>query len=196
LLSITDPNLSRYWPFLVLAIFGWAAFSLYWEIAARNVASARQTEARSSRAVHVALASIAQFLCFLPLNFVGRFEPALPVLMALGLAVEAGGLFLAICSRRHLGRYWSGEISIKVEHQLIRTGPYRVVRHPIYTGLLAMYIGTAMVSGEWLAVVGVAVALFAYWRKVRLEEVNLDHAFGPAYAEYRRATSALIPGVF
>jgi hypothetical protein len=74
------------------------------------------------------------------------------------LAVEAMGLLLAIWALRHLGRNWSGEITIKVELQLIRSGPYKLLRHPIYTGLLAIYAGTVLVTGEWLAIIGLAMA--------------------------------------
>lgn len=110
--------------------------------------------------------------------------------------MEAVGLVLAIWARRRLGRNWSGEITIKVEHQLIRSGPYKLLRHPIYTGLLAMYAGTALVSGEWLAIIGFAIAAFAYWRKIRLEEANLKVAFGADYDAYSRETWALVPGLF
>ena len=108
--------------------------------------------------------------------------------MAAGLAIEAAGLFLAIVARRHLGRYWSGEISIKVDHRLIRTGPYRKLRHPIYVALLTMYAGTALVTGTRLALAGFAMALIAYARKIRLEERNLRKAFGAEYEAYRRET--------
>jgi protein-S-isoprenylcysteine O-methyltransferase Ste14 len=83
-----------------------------------------------------------------------------------------------------------------VEHQLIRSGPYSLLRHPIYTGLLTMYVGTAVVSGEWLALVGLAMAGFAYWRKIRLEEANLNMGFGAEYDAYRRDTWALVPWLF
>jgi len=116
--------------------------------------------------------------------------------MTAGLAVEAIGLFVAIWARRHLGRNWSGEITIKVDHQLVRSGPYKLLRHPIYTGLLAMYAGIAIVTGEWLGMVGFAMAVFAYWRKIRLEEANLKVAFGAEYDAYRRETWALGPGCF
>lgn len=108
--------------------------------------------------------------------------------MAAGLAIEAAGLFLAIVAHRHLGRYWSGEISINVDHRLIRTGPYRKLRHPIYVALLTMYAGTALVTGTWLALAGFAMALIAYARKIRLEERNLRVAFGAEYEAYRRET--------
>ena len=96
--------------------------------------------------------------------------------MAAGLAIEAAGLFLAIVARRHLGRYWSGEITVKVDHRLIRTG------------LLTMYAGTALVTGTWLALAGFAMALIAYARKIRLEERNLRVVFGAEYEAYRRET--------
>jgi protein-S-isoprenylcysteine O-methyltransferase Ste14 len=100
---------------------------------------------------------------------------------------------LGVWARRHLGCYWSGEIAIKVDHRLIRSGPYRFVRHPIYTAMLGMFAGTAVVSGQLHAALGLAMAGFAYWRKIRLEEANLRKAFGPEYDAYRRATGSLVP---
>jgi protein-S-isoprenylcysteine O-methyltransferase Ste14 len=74
-------------------------------------------------------------------------------------------------------------------------GPYRFVRHPIYTALLAMYAGAATVSGQLHALIGLALAVFAYLRKIRLEEANLMNAFGADYRDYRRETGALFPGL-
>jgi protein-S-isoprenylcysteine O-methyltransferase Ste14 len=125
----------------------------------------------------------------------GRFLPMSFLIMAGGCGVEVVGLFLAVWARRHLGRNWSGEISIKVGHELIRTGPYKMLRHPIYTGLLTMYAGTAVVSGTWLAIVGLVMAICAYWRKVLLEEVNLRAEFGEDYDVYVHEAWALIPFV-
>jgi protein-S-isoprenylcysteine O-methyltransferase Ste14 len=178
------------------AIGGWLAFSLYWEAAAKGAAAARSSESRASRGVHVFLANAALLLELAPIHGLGRFLPLSSWIMAAGLGVEAAGLILAFQARRHLGRNWSGEIAIKVEHQLIRSGPYRRLRHPIYTGLLAMYAGTALVTGEWLAVAGFAMAALAYARKIRLEEANLNVAFGVAYDAYRGETWALVPGLF
>lgn len=175
---------------------GWVLFSFYWEIAAKNAAAAKSAESRASRAVHVFLANVALIFELAPIRGLGRLVPVSPFTMTAGLAVEASGLFLAIWARRHLGRNWSGEITIKVEHELIRSGPYRLLRHPIYTGLLMMYVGAALVTGEGLAVLGVAMAVFAYWRKIRLEETTLGLAFGTAYDAYRRVTWALVPGLF
>jgi protein-S-isoprenylcysteine O-methyltransferase Ste14 len=191
-----DQVLKPYWPFVLLCIAGWALFSLYWEAAATNSAPARSSESPASRSVHLVLVSLAQLLVLLPFRGLGRYLPVSPFLMAAGLAVQASGTALAVWARRHLGRNWSGAISIKVEHRLIRSGPYRFLRHPIYTGLLAMYLGPALVTGERLALLGVALVLFAYWRKIRLEEAALHQAFGADYDAYCRATWALVPGLF
>jgi protein-S-isoprenylcysteine O-methyltransferase Ste14 len=182
-------------PRFILAAIGWVMFSVYWEIAAKDAAAVKSSESPVSRGLHVFLTNAALLLAIVPIRGLGRFLPASSPIMTFGLIVEATGLFLAIWARRHLGRNWSGEITIKVEHQLIRSGPYRLLRHPIYTGLLTMYAGTALVTGEWLALVGLGVAIFAYWRKIRLEEAILDAAFGADYDTYRKQTWVLIPGL-
>jgi protein-S-isoprenylcysteine O-methyltransferase Ste14 len=191
-----DPAMRTYQGFFYAAIAGWMIFSLYWEIAARNAAPAKTSESKTSRAFHVTMSNLAALLVIAPIRGLGRLWPAFIPVMGAGLAVEAIGLALTLWARHHLGRNWSGEISVKVDHELIRSGPYRWLRHPIYTGLLTMYIGCALVTGERLAVIGVALAIFAYWRKIRLEEANLNTAFGADYEAYRRTTWALVPGVF
>ena len=96
-------------------------------------------------------------------------------------------------ARKHLGRNWSAEIASKVDHQLIKSGPYRLIRHPIYTGMLGMFVGTAFVSGELHGLVAVAMISVAYVRKIRLEEQNLRSVFGVQYDEYKKKSWALIP---
>jgi protein-S-isoprenylcysteine O-methyltransferase Ste14 len=193
--SIFDQALITRWPW-VAATFGWVVFSLYWDHAAKNAAEAKSAESRTSRGIHVFLSNAALLLEMAPLRGMSRFIPLSGSIMIAGLAIEAMGLSLAITARRHLGRYWSGEISIKVGHQLIRSGPFRKLRHPIYTGLLAMYAGAALVTGTWMALAGFAMAVFAYARKIRLEEANLGVAFGADYQAYRRESWALMPGLF
>jgi protein-S-isoprenylcysteine O-methyltransferase Ste14 len=173
----------------------WVIFSLYWENAAKNSAPAKSSEAKTSRGVHVFLTNVALVLIAAPIHGFGRFVPARPLVMAAGLALEIAGLSLAIWARRHLGRNWSGEITIKQEHQLIRTGPYQHLRHPIYTGLLTMYVGMTVATGEWLGLLGLAVGFFAYWRKTRMEEATLGAAFGAEYDSYRADTWAIVPGI-
>jgi len=179
-----------------LTAIPWVLFSAYWEFAAKNAAAAKSAESKVSRGLHVFLANFALVLEVAPIRGLGRFLPASTLTLVAGLTLETMGLFLTIWARRVLGRNWSGEISIKVDHQLIRSGPYAKLRHPIYTGLLVMYAGAAAAMGSWLAVIGLALAVFAYWRKIRLEEANLRVAFGAEYEAYRRESWALVPGLY
>jgi protein-S-isoprenylcysteine O-methyltransferase Ste14 len=85
---------------------------------------------------------------------------------------------------------------VKQEHELIRSGPYAHLRHPIYTGLLLALIGSAIVRGEWRGVLAVLIACAALWRKLRLEERWMIETFGDDYRRYREHTAALIPFLF
>jgi protein-S-isoprenylcysteine O-methyltransferase Ste14 len=183
-----DPAVHPYRGFLIAAVASWCLFSLYWEAAAKTAAPARSSESPASRAIHVTLVNLAAVMILLPIRGFGRFLPATPLVMSAGLLVEALGILLAVWSRRHLGRNWSGAIQIKLNPELVRSGPYSRLRHPIYVGLLLMYAGTAIVTGEWLGAAGLALAIAAYWRKIRLEEAALHTAFGAAYEQYARET--------
>ena len=142
------------WPMLA-SFVPWVIFSIYWEIAAKNSAPAIKSESRFSRGIHVVLANAALLLMLVPVRGLNqRFLPDLLIIKLVGLAAGFAGVALAIWARRILGRNWSGEITIKADHELVRSGPYGVVRHPIYTALLAMYAGTAIVSGQTHALVG------------------------------------------
>jgi protein-S-isoprenylcysteine O-methyltransferase Ste14 len=79
---------------------------------------------------------------------------------------------------------------------LVCSGPYKILRHPIYTALLSLYLGAAIVSGELHALIGLVLVIFAYLRKIRLEEANLMQALGADYRDYRSKTWALLPGLF
>jgi protein-S-isoprenylcysteine O-methyltransferase Ste14 len=112
---------------------------------------------------------------------------------ALGVALTAAGLLLAIWARAYLGQNWSGTVTVKIAHSLVRTGPYRVVRHPIYTGIVLAMAGTALCQGRLFAYSGAALAGLGLWLKSRLEERFMIQTFGSEYEEYRRSTGALFP---
>ena len=84
-------------------------------------------------------------------------------------------------------------MTIKQDHELILSGPYSYVRHPIYTGLLLGFVGSAIARAEWRGVLAVAIAFGALWRKLNIEERWLSQEFGETYADYRRRVAALIP---
>jgi protein-S-isoprenylcysteine O-methyltransferase Ste14 len=180
-------------PFTISALL-WIAWNAYWSVAAKKTASTVRSESTKSRAFHQYLLLLAFFLLFAPLPWLDRrVLPAGAVWVVIGLAAQVGFFALAIGARRTLGRNWSGAITEKADHELIRSGPYRFVRHPIYTAILGMFVGAALVSGDVHAFLAVAVVTGAYLRKIRLEEQNLAQVFGPRYEEYRRETRALIP---
>lgn len=174
----------------------WIVLTIYWTAAAQKAAPAKRAESRESRRLHTSLLYAALLLLFVPVpGLRGRFVPLRPIVVAAGFIVQIGSFMLAMWARRYLGRNWSGAISANVDHELIRSGPYRVLRHPIYSGLIGMFVGTALVSGELHALIAVVIITAAYWRKIRMEEKHLGALFGAEYAEYRRHSWALIPGL-
>jgi protein-S-isoprenylcysteine O-methyltransferase Ste14 len=113
-----------------------------------------------------------------------------------GLAITVLGLGFAVWARVHLGKNWSSRPTIRVGHTLVRTGPYRFVRNPIYTGLLVGYTGTAIVIGAFWACVLIIFLLAAFLMRIREEEKLLLGEFGEEYEKYRREVKALIPYLF
>jgi protein-S-isoprenylcysteine O-methyltransferase Ste14 len=182
------------WPVSAAAIL-WLVFISYWSAAARTAAPAQSSESAASRRVHVRLMNGAFLLLFVPL-LRQRFVPDTLALTLLGLALQVAAGSLGVWARRHLGRNWSGAITVAQDHQLVRTGPYRRLRHPIYTAMIGMFVGSALAIGEWHSLLGVALIAVAYARKIPLEERSLRTVFDAEYDEYRRSTWAVVPGVF
>src|SRR5262249_5061882 len=124
---------------------------------------------------------------------VSRIVPDNAAVAAIGLALTAGGLIFAVWARIALGANWSGTVTIKSGHSLIRRGPYKWIRHPIYTGLLASVVGTVLLEGEVRSFLGFAVILFALYRKAKREEKFLSEEFGDSFAEHARHTGMFLP---
>ena len=112
-----------------------------------------------------------------------------------GSFVTACGLAFTVWARVHLGRNWSVTVTIKKGHELITSGPYAFVRHPIYTGLLLAFLGSALALGEWRGVVALALAAGALWAKLRFEERWMREQFGEEYQSYAKRVPALVPFV-
>jgi protein-S-isoprenylcysteine O-methyltransferase Ste14 len=123
-----------------------------------------------------------------------RCLPALAGLMGLGIALTAAGAVFSIVARLYLGQNWSATATIRQDHQLIRSGPYGLVRHPIYTGTLIAAIGTAIALGEIRDLLALPLVIVGFRLKARSEERLLMSNFGDRYAAYRREVrGAIIP---
>lgn len=182
---------------MLVSVTLWVLFSVYWSIAAKDSAPAKTSESKWSRQLHLILVNGALLLLVLPIpGLTRRFLPSSHILVAAGLIIQAAFILLAVWARRHLGSNWSGEVRIAAEHQLVRSGPYRLIRHPIYTAVLGMYCGTSLVSGEIHAPIALVIVTLAYWRKIHLEEQALSKTFGSDFDAYRRDSWALVPLLF
>ena len=171
----------------------WAAFWLYWLVAAVSMKRGRIPWSRELgiRAV------LAVAVIVLMRSGVFR-DGALNTdawLAAVGLALLALGLGFAVWARLHIGRNWGVPMTQKVEPELVTSGPYRLVRHPIYSGILVAGIGTAVaLDTGWLVAVGLAAIYFVY--SATVEERFLTGQFPDAYPAYKRSTNMLVPFIF
>ena len=179
----------------------WITWLVYWALSATDVKPAVRHESKSSRASYIIPIVIASILLSIPpmarAGFLfSRFLP--PGIDAYwpGVILIAAGLGFSVWARQHLGRNWSGTVQVKLEHQLICDGPYRFLRHPIYTGILVAFLGTALEIGHWCGLLAVLIAGGSFWRMLTLEERFMRETFGSAYNEYRARTAALIPYLF
>jgi protein-S-isoprenylcysteine O-methyltransferase Ste14 len=172
---------------LVVSV-AWIVFWIYWLASA---ASSKESVSGGWRGRLAGVSAIGVFLIAGVLRD-GTLAVHNVVLGAVGAVLFACGLGLAVWARVHLGNNWGMPTSQRVEPELVISGPYRFVRHPIYTGLLTAMLGTALVDNLiGLIVVAVLVAYFYYCGTV--EERNLTATFPTAYPEYKSRTKMLIP---
>ncbi len=122
-----------------------------------------------------------------------RLVPDTPAAWWLGLALTAAGVAISIWARVSLGANWSGVVTLKDDHELIRKGLYRWIRHPIYTGILLAMIGTAMIKGHLRGWLGFLVVWAAFYIKARREEGFLRQEFGDGFEEHARHTGMFFP---
>jgi protein-S-isoprenylcysteine O-methyltransferase Ste14 len=178
----------------------WIIFLLYWQIRAAHTKTTQRLEPAASRILRVLTIFIVIALLSIPrIPLPWLYLQLWPVGLWpfwLGAAVTVAGLLFAVWAREHLGRNWSRSVTIKQDHELITTGPYAVVRHPIYTGSLAGFLGMAIAISQVRGVIALVLMFFVFWAKLRLEEEWMRSHFGEAYATYAHQTAALAPYLF
>ena len=177
--------------------FLWILFAAVWLISAFKRKRTKQRESVGQRFTYVLPILIGWLIMngqILPGRwFRTRFLPGTDTIAWTGVVLTALGIAFAFWARFHLGSNWSGVVTLKENHELIRTGPYRTVRHPIYSGILLALIGTAVAIGEIRALVAVAVIWISFYIKARREESLLSTEFGPRFAEHQQHTGMFFP---
>jgi len=190
----------------LLTILGclWSGFGLYWVAAAvrrksGSEAAQKTGEPHVFRVVRLSILFTTFALLFwqrLAIGILGqRFVPDLPAVNYIGFAAMVSGLALATWARIHLGRNWSDKVVIQARHQLICTGPYARLRHPIYSGVLLGVLGTALVLGEWRGMVAFVLLLTNYAIKASKEDRVLAQSFGAEFEEHKRRAGFLLPRI-
>ena len=177
---------------LVFAV-GWAAFWLYWIVAA---VSRKRGHIQWSRELRIRAVLLVLVVVLVRVGaFHGRGYTGDPWRGAVGLVLFAAALAFAVWARVHLGRNWGTPMTRKDDPELVTSGPYRLVRHPIYSGILVAGVGTGLaLSWSWLIPVGLAAIYFIYGATV--EERYLAEQFPEDYPAYTRSTKMLVPFVF
>jgi protein-S-isoprenylcysteine O-methyltransferase Ste14 len=177
----------------------WIAFLLFWQFKAGRTKATMRLEGAFSRIVRalVFAAAIALLsLGNLPWTFLYRaiLPQGLATFFA-GAAVTLAGLAFAVWARMHLGANWSRSVTVKQDHELITSGPYALVRHPIYTGILTGFLGSAMAEGQVRSLIAFLLVAIILWVKLRLEEQWMRSEFGETYEAYARRVHGLVPFV-
>jgi protein-S-isoprenylcysteine O-methyltransferase Ste14 len=168
----------------------WIAFWVYWGISALGA----KTGTSGRQGIPLRLVAVLAVVVVFRLFHAGSLDIHGIVLPVVGAVIVACGLGFAVWARIHLGRNWGMPMTRKQEPELITSGPYRFVRHPIYSGILAAVIGTALVV-NLLALVAAVVAAAYFWYSATVEERNLSATFPRAYPAYKARTKMLIPFV-
>lgn len=168
-------------------------------MSARRTEKSATHEAPAWRVARLAILTTTFVLLLSPWLRIGplawRFVPDTTLGRWLGVGLTGSGILLCVWARLHLGRYWSDKIVLKVDHRLVRSGPYAYLRHPIYSGVLLGIAGTALAIREWRGILALLLLGTNYLLKAKREERILAASFGEAFTEYKRETGFFLPGM-
>jgi protein-S-isoprenylcysteine O-methyltransferase Ste14 len=178
----------------------WLLFFAVWMIWGVRAKRAVRHQSALSRFRQAAVIMAAFWILFSPSLSTGplgwRLLQQSATTQFLAVLLTLMGLGVAIWARLHLGGNWSATVTVKEDHRLVQTGPYAIVRHPIYTGMSISALGLAVLNGDLRSVVGVGVMLLGWCMKFELEEEFMTQQFGENYLKYKRRVKAIIPFVW
>jgi protein-S-isoprenylcysteine O-methyltransferase Ste14 len=174
----------------------WCSWVAYWIYSGFRVRPTKRSQSSGARLVYLAEVYVAFALVAwhgFAVSWLGAwiFAPSRALFIA-GAGIAMAGLGFSVWARHHLGEYWSGGITLKEGHRLIRSGPYALVRHPIYTGMIFGMLGTAIALDQYRGLLALALLVESLIRKLRTEEKWLTQEFGEEYLQYRREVRALL----
>jgi protein-S-isoprenylcysteine O-methyltransferase Ste14 len=177
--------------------YAWLPMLAVWTLGALKAKPKAYTERPDSRLGHLLTIAVAMTLLFWDRARAGilaaRLVPRSDAASAIAIALTFAGILLAIWARLYLGGNWSAIVAIKQDHSLVRSGPYRYVRHPIYAGILTAMLGNAIGFGEAGCLLSIPIAFAAFLAKARMEDDFLDARFGAEHRRYREQVKSLIP---
>jgi len=180
---------------LQMAIVLWYVLTLVWLIMWIGMKRAKKSETTWERAQHIVPVLVSFWLLFErqwpTLNT--RIMPEAPGILWAGVLLTALGVGVGVWARLSLGTNWSGMVTLKKDHELIRTGLYRWIRHPIYTGILVGFLGTELIKGQVRGLLGFVILLLSFYFKARREENFLRQEFGEGFDEHARHTGMFLP---
>jgi protein-S-isoprenylcysteine O-methyltransferase Ste14 len=176
----------------------WSIFLIVWWVNAFRTKRTVEKQSLASALAHRIPLGLGWWLLIIPkwsrpLN--QQIFPRTAFLQIAGAVICVGGLVFTLWARQMLAGNWSSDVTFKQDHELIRRGPYRFVRHPIYTGLLVMFLGTAIFIGQMRGVISLVLITLGFWIKLSQEERLMMQHFPDGYPVYRREVKALIPFV-
>lgn len=178
----------------------WAVFWIYWSFRAPRRRPSKRKAARTFTMLNTGLLYLGFLLVLLGRGIPGSLGllimPQTIPIDVTGTAFVIIGVVFAIWSRQSLRNNWSGVVVIMEGQQFMRHGPYAIVRHPIYGGMLLALLGTTLVASTVGSLLGLALAIISLWQKACIEEQFLMAEFGEQYANYQREVKFLIPFIY
>lgn len=184
--------LAPYWEIISVC---WLVFWTYWAVSTLRRLPSKRKVALTFTVLNTGLLYLGFLLVLLgrsaPVSLGRLFVPQAIIVDVAGTVFAIVGVTFAIWSRQLLGNNWSGQVAIMEGQQFIRRGPYTIVRHPIYTGMLLALLGTTLVSSTVVSLVGFVLAAISLWQKACMEEQFLVAEFGEQYAAYQRESEVL-----
>jgi protein-S-isoprenylcysteine O-methyltransferase Ste14 len=185
---------------LEAAVVLWMVLVVVWVVGALRTKRTVQSQSSASQLLYTAILVVGVYLIFAKQSGIAwldrqLFPATVPIALA-GLLAVLMGVAFSVWARLMLGSNWSNRVTVKENHTLVRTGPYRIVRHPIYSGILLGMLGSALQRGGIRCFVGVLICGFSFWLKTRAEERFMVQSFGEQYLQYRHRVKALAPFIF